>query len=85
MRARMPTAAPPTHHGIQCGMSTNCRVTGRPNTHFGITQLIRRTDSRHRSDTVRWPSSQAISIALLPNPTTITRLPRSGTGESGFR
>jgi hypothetical protein len=46
---------------------------------------MRRTDSRQRADTVRCPSSQAMSIALLPNPTTMTRLPRSGSGESGFK
>ena len=62
------------HSGSQGCVRTMASI-GRPNRYFGITWAPRRVESTSRAATPRWLSSQAMSMALLPMPTTSTRLP----------
>ena len=48
---------------------------GRPRTYFGITQAPLRVEINTRSATPLRESSETMSTALLPIPTTSTRLP----------
>jgi hypothetical protein len=58
---------------------------GRPNARFGSTQTPRRPESKTLAADSGCANSQAISIALLPSPTTSTFLPRMSTGSVGSR
>ena len=48
---------------------------GRPKMYFGTTYAPERVDRNKVSDTVLRASSETMSTALLPMPTTSTRLP----------
>ena len=57
--------------------------TGRPRTYLGITQAPLRVEMKTRSATPLRESSETMSTALLPIPTTSTRLPSSASGSVG--
>ena len=56
---------------------------GRPKMYFGTTYAPERVDRKTVSDTVLRASSETMSTALLPMPTTSTRLPYRSSGVLG--
>ena len=73
--------AKPSFLGIQEGMAD--LSAGLPFMYFGRTQTPRRAETHRFLAIGRWESSEAISIAELPMPTTTTFLPRMSTGSNG--
>ena len=67
-------SARPTFDGNQDG--STALSEGWPSMYFGITHTPRRMEMNRRSVSGRWDNSDEISIAELPPPTTIARLPR---------
>ena len=75
--------ARPSLRGIQGGMAA--LSAGRPFMYLGSTQTPRRAETISRPARGRWDSSEAMSMAELPMPTTTTVLPRTSTGSKGVR
>jgi hypothetical protein len=61
----------------------NTWSAGRPNTYFGTTHAPLRVEMNTRSATPFRASSEVMSTALLPIPTTSTRLPVRSRGSVG--
>ena len=73
----------PSLGGIQAGRTA--LSAGLPSMYFGSTQTPRRIEMNSFSASGRCESSDEISIAELPAPTIITRLPRKSYGANGSR
>ncbi len=73
----------PTLVGIQVG--SDALSAGLPSMYFGITHTPRRMEMKSLSAIGRCDSSDEMSIAELPAPTTITDLPRKSYGSNGSR
>ena len=71
-------SARPTLAGIHCG--SDALSAGLPSMYFGSTHTPRRIEMNSLSAIGRWESSEEMSIAELPVPTTITVLPRKSYG-----
>ena len=73
----------PSPRGIQAGAAA--LSAGLPFMYFGSTQTPRRAETHSVFAIGRCDSSEAISIAELPIPTTTMVFPRVSTGSKGSR
>jgi len=81
-RGSIRTRSPRTRSGRMAGSGT-AWSNGLPSTYLGMTHAPRRAATQTFSATPGRQSSDAISIALLPIPTTTTRLPTMSCGSPG--